>query len=94
MDSEARVAMATPGRYLGQLCKHFAHKIPVAQAGDRGTIAFPAGVCALEATEDALVLRVSGADEEAVAKLEEVVARHLLRFAFREPPEVSWDRGA
>ncbi|WP_431281733.1 DUF2218 domain-containing protein [Humitalea sp. 24SJ18S-53] len=93
MDSQAHVAMATPARYLGQLCKHFAHKIPVTQEADRGTITFPAGFCSLEATQDTLVLRVTGADEEAVAKLEDVVARHLLRFAFREPPVVNWVRG-
>ena len=37
--SEARVATAAPARYLAQLCKHFAHKLPVTLGDDRGRIA-------------------------------------------------------
>ena len=91
--SEARVATAMPRRYLAQLCKHFQHKLPVTLAEDHGRIEFTGGVCALEATDDTLILRLA-ADEAALARLEEVVARHLLRFAFREPPEIRWTRAA
>lgn len=92
--SEARVTTATPRRYLGQLCKHFQHKLPVTLDGRHGSIQFQAGVCDAEATEDdsTLVLRVAAADAEALARLEDVVARHLLRFAFREEMEVRWQR--
>lgn len=94
LHSEARVALSAPRRYLGQLCKHFAHKLP-AQCEERtGRIEFPFGLCELEAPgEDMLILRVSAAEEEALARLEGVVGRHLERFAFREPPEIRWTRG-
>jgi len=91
--AEARVATAAPRRYLGQLCKHFQHKLPVTLEERRGRIEFPSGVCALEAIgEDALVMRVTAADEAALARLEDVVARHFVRFAFRDVPEIGWVR--
>ncbi|MBL6456630.1 DUF2218 domain-containing protein [Belnapia sp. T6] len=88
--SEARVTLESPGRYLGQLCKHFAHRLPVTQEAAQGSIAFPTGLCRLEAGEDLLLLRAEAADPAALEQLQDVVARHLLRFAFRAPPEITW----
>ena len=88
--AEARVATDMPHRYLAQLCKHFQHKVPVELTADHGRIAFGSGVCTLATEPDVLVLRVTAADTEALVKLQDVVARHLLRFAFREPPVVEW----
>ena len=87
--SEARVAMETPRRYLSQLCKHFEHRLPVTLEESNGSIAFPSGVCVLRAEAEVLVMRVSG-EAEALPQLEDVVARHLRRFAFRSPPEIVW----
>jgi hypothetical protein len=94
--SEARVPTAVPRRYLGQLCKHFQHKLPVALHERQGRIAFPAGVCDLEVATnaDALIMRVAASDEGLLARLEEVVGRHLERFAFREELKVRWTRVA
>jgi hypothetical protein len=87
--SEARVVMETPRRYLSQLCKHFEHKLPVTLEESSGSIAFPSGLCTLRAEPEALVMRVAG-EEAVLPQLEDVVARHLLRFAFRAPPEIIW----
>lgn len=94
LSSEVRVATTTPSRYLTQLCKHFQHKLPVTLDERHGRIAFPAGLCELDAASDAgaLVMRVLAADETGLATLEDVVARHLERFAFREAPEIRWMR--
>jgi hypothetical protein len=92
--SEARVATLLPRRYLGQLCKHFQHKLPVTLDETTGSIAFPSGLCTLQAEAEALLLRVSAADPDALVALEGVVARHLLRFAFRDPPQIAWTRAA
>jgi len=93
LHSEARVATTQPRRYLGQLVKHFAHKIPATHDETTGRIEFPFGLCELTAEgEEALVMRVSSADAEALERLEGVVARHLERFAFREPPVIAWSR--
>lgn len=92
--SEARVATAMAQRYLTQLCKHFQHKLPVTLAEGRGQIGFSGGVCSLEVEDGALVMRLAAEDAAALERLEEVVSRHLARFAFREPPEVRWSRAA
>ena len=94
--SEARVATTVPRRYMAQLCKHFEHRVPVTLGESQGRIAFPSGVCDVTADVDAaaLVMRVTAADAAALANLEDVVARHLKRFAFREEPEVAWVRVA
>lgn len=92
--SEARIPTPMPRRYLGQLCKHFQHKLPVVLDEWQGRIEFPAGVCELDAeTGFTLVLRVRASDEQSLTTVEDVVARHLIRFAFREPIEVAWTRG-
>jgi hypothetical protein len=83
-----------PARYLTQLCKHFAHRLPVTIEGSTGSIAFPGGTCTLQAGEAGLHLRLAAADAAALATLQDVVARHLLRFAFREQPELRWSAAA
>lgn len=90
--AQATVAMETPARYLGQLVKHFAHKLPTTLAGDNtaGHIAFPMGPCDLSVRGGALHMRVEAATPEDCAQLQDIVARHLLRFAFRSPPEIAW----
>ncbi len=94
LSSEARVTTAVPRRDLAQLCKHFQHKLPVTLAETHGRIEFPDGACTLEAEAETLVLRVTATDEAALARLEDIVARHMLRFAFREKPEVQWMRAS
>ena len=99
LSSEARVAIASPRRYLGQLCKHFGHNILSTHDRDyrSGRIAFPElGACALEADEAGglLVMRASAQSEANLVRLEGVVGRHLQRFAFRDPVRVAWVRAA
>jgi hypothetical protein len=79
--------------YLIQLCKHFAHKIPATFAENRGRIEFGAGVRDLDADNPAvLVATVTTGDETQLATLEDVVERHLRRFAFKDELSVQWVR--
>jgi hypothetical protein len=89
--AEAHVPTTTPRRYMSQLCKHFEHKLPVTLGEAEGRIEFSTGICLLSVTEDTLILRAEAKDAESLAPLEDVVARHLVRFAFREPVEVRWE---
>lgn len=91
--STATVVTPKAASYAAQLCKHFGHKVPARFEGSDGEVAFPAGTCRLHVEGDALTMTVTGADDEAVARLEEVVASHLVRFAFREELAVDWTRG-
>jgi hypothetical protein len=88
--SEANVGLDQPRRYMTQLCKHFEHRLQVAYEGDRGSIVFGAGICLMQAGTDKLTLRVQSPGADGVPQLQDVVARHLLRFAFRAPPDITW----
>lgn len=82
-------------RYLGQLCKHFAHKVPSTFAEDRtrGHVEFPFGTCDAEADDRGLLLRVQAETREDLERTQQVVARHLAQFAYREEPTVVWVEG-
>ncbi len=88
--SQAKVATEAPSRYMTQLCRHFQHKLPVTLETDRGSIAFDTGLCTLAVEPEHLVMTVEAAEPAGVERLQDVVARHLLRFAFRSPPEIVW----
>ena len=89
--SQAVLTSAHVSRYLQQLCKHFQHKRPVSFDPQQGHIAFSHGTCALNAEGDTLMLRLEAVDAEAMPQLQDVVARHLVRFAFREDLTVVWN---
>jgi len=88
--SLAEVATPNAGRYMQQLCKHFQHKRPVTFDQRSGQIAFPMGECRLDASEGVLKLALAAPDDAQMAQLQDVVARHLLRFAFREEMQIDW----
>ena len=92
IQSEARVSTTRASRYLGQLCKHFEHRIPATYSTEHGRLEFEVGVCHLDAADDVLILRAEAEDEERLGRLENVVGRHLERFAFRDRPEIRWTR--
>ena len=77
-------------RYLQQLCKHFAHKRPVEFDATSGQISFAIGECRLAADATALRISLGAGDPQQIAELQDVVIRHLVRFAFREELSVEW----
>jgi uncharacterized protein len=88
--SVAEVVTPNAGRYLQQLCKHFQHKRPVTCDPHSGQIAFSFGECRLDAGEAVLRLLLAAPDASQLEQLQDVVARHLLRFAFREEMRIEW----
>jgi hypothetical protein len=92
VSSTASVATKSALRYLGQLCKHFGHKVPASIEGDHGWIAFDFGRCHLAANDEELSLHNSAATPEGLDRLEQVIASHLERFAFREELGITWQR--
>lgn len=94
--SVANVPTANGGRYLQQLCKHWSHNLQVEYDAERGSVVFPkdgrAGsfpgdaIVSFAATTDQLDVRIDGTAADQVAALQNVVATHLDRFAFREAP--------
>jgi hypothetical protein len=95
LSSRAEWHGALARRYLIQLCKHFQHRIPVTlddgEAGSAsGAIVFEAGTCALRAEGETLTLLATAADATNLARVQDVVARHFERFAFREEVALAW----
>lgn len=79
-------------RYLGTLCKHFGHKVPVTLDKGAGRIELPFGLCTLTADTTGLGMTASAADAAALDKTIQVITNHLERFAFRENPDLNWNR--
>ena len=92
--SVANIATPNGRKYLAQLCKHFQHKLPAKWDENAGSIEFSIGQCRLSARESELEIVLASADAAQLAQLQDVVARHLLRFGFREELVVEWRRKA
>ncbi len=88
--SVAYITTPNASKYLQQLCKHFAHKPPVTFDERSGQVTFTIGECDLSAEAGALKISLTAADNERMAQLRDVVARHLVRFAFREELIFNW----
>lgn len=83
----AHVPTAQGSRYLQQLCKHWSHKLAVDFTAEAGTIAFPTGaVVTLTAHPAELEVCIALPSPDDADRMQQVVASHLDRFAFREAP--------
>lgn len=90
IEAVADIRTEHASRYLQQLCKHFQHKRPVTFDPHSGLIDFPVGECRLAAEGETLTLRLKAGSDEDMERLKDVVARHLVRFAFREEMQIDW----
>ncbi len=89
--STARVTTARPARYVKQLVSHLSRGATTELATDgRAVIAFDWGTCVLVPSKDALEMTAAAGDLEAVARVQDVITRHLLRFATQEELTVNW----
>ena len=86
------IPTAHASRYLQQLCKHWSHKFETEFDAQKGRINFGAAAVHLEAGEAALTMTLHAADTTALDRMENVVAEHLKRFAFREELAIDWVR--
>lgn len=71
-------------KYIGQLCKHFAHKVEVSWDDTTGHAALPSGPALLTAAPEGLTVRVEAEDAKGIIHARFVVDSHLVNFAFRE----------
>jgi hypothetical protein len=82
-------------RYAKQLLSHLGHKVRVEDVdgvpdGGRLVFAYGAGVVRPQAGQ--LLLEAVAPDAESLARVEDVLARHLQRFGRRDELTVSWQR--
>jgi hypothetical protein len=94
MKATTHLNTESAARYLGTLCKHFGHKVPVTHTRQNGHIELPFGACELAATKGQLSLSATADDRAALDKVVQVITSHLERFAFREAPKLTWTYAA
>ena len=88
----AIVPTAHASRYLQQLCKHWANKFPVAFTPEHGQIDLGEDrLVILDADSEKLTVGVKTSAEN-LARLQEVVVNHIVRFAFREELVFNWEQ--
>ena len=100
----AEVPTSHASKYLQQLCKHWQHNLSVAFTPEHGTVTFPKdargadwaadALVTFDARPDTLSVRIDASNDAHLDAMQDVVARHLDRFAFREAPlAFDWQRG-
>lgn len=72
------------GKYIGQLCKHFAHKVETGFDENSGWAKFPMGSADMSATADLLTITLKVDDPEQIGVVKHIIDSHLVTFAFRE----------
>lgn len=92
--SVAVVDTDAPARYAKQLLAHLGRKVAVEPVPDRpepaGRLVFAYGVGDVLPGSAALELRATAGDAESLARVQDVLARHLVRFGARRELVVSW----
>ncbi|MEJ3745994.1 DUF2218 domain-containing protein [Actinomycetes bacterium KLBMP 9797] len=89
--STARVPTTRPERYIKQLVSHMGHRATTELGDDgRGVITLQHGQCVLTPSEEHLLMVATAADAETLAVVQDVIARHLVRFATQEQLTVDW----
>ncbi|MCW2307693.1 DUF2218 domain-containing protein [Rhodobium gokarnense] len=88
--TSTEIATKAASKYLQQLCKHFAHKVPAEFDSAAGHVRFPFGLCRMAATGAALTIHCEADNAEAAERMQAVIATHLERFAWREELSIDW----
>ena len=95
VSAQARVVTQTPERYIKQLVSHLARKRTTTLVSPgHGIVAFDDGRCVATADPGVLVLTANADTAEALARIQDVVGRHLERFGQRNELRVEWVVGA
>lgn len=90
--SEATVDIERPERWAKQLVSHFGSKLPVDTHETGSVIHFDGADVTVSVSDDHLNFAVGAVNADALARIEDVVARHLRRFARRDELPVDWTR--
>jgi hypothetical protein len=91
--STAAVPTEASERYAKQLLAHLGRKNPVEQvegAPNAGRLVFAYGIGTVRPEIDRLVLEADAPDEESLARVQDVLGRHLERFGARRELTVRW----
>jgi len=90
----ASIRTTAARKYLGQLCKHFAHKVAVEHTSEEGRVEFPPGRCLMRADAETLSFHCRARDPGAVPVIQAILVDHVVKFAWRERLDIVWADGA
>ena len=91
LTTHAHVPTDHGSKYLVQLSKHWAHKLPdLTYTAERADIPLPEAPCVLLADERGLDIILRSDSSETLSRVQSVVADHLKRFAHREALTIDW----
>jgi uncharacterized protein len=96
-ESTAVVATDAPVRYAKQLLSHLGRKIAVETIEGEPNAArliFAYGTGTVRSEKERLVLFAAADDAESLARVEDVLGRHLVRFGARQELVVRWKPAA
>jgi caffeoyl-CoA O-methyltransferase len=89
--SSARLDTERPQRYLKQLMSHLGNRIEADLADpDHGSVRMDGSSCDLVADATGLAMVAHAPDPAGLARIQDVVARHLVRFAGAEALSSDW----
>jgi hypothetical protein len=89
--ARARVATLTPERYVKQLVSHLARKRTTTLVSpEHGVVSWDDGRCDATVEPGVLVLAATAETAEALARIQDVIGRHLERFGQRHELRVEW----
>lgn len=91
--SVAEVPTDAAARYAKQLLAHMSHKVSVEEIEGQplgGRLVFGYGAATVMPGPDSLRLSATAADVESLARVQDVVSRHLQRFGARRAIVVNW----
>ena len=90
--SRADVATDAPARYAKQLLSHLGHRVTFTTEGPSSHAEIAGGVGTIITGDGVLTMIAEAPDEESLARVEDVLGRHLVRFGQRNELTVTWTR--
>ena len=94
LSARADVPTDSPERYAKQLVSHLGHRVEFATVGDTSTADIGGGTGSVVVGTGVLTLLAQGPDAETLARVQDVLGRHLERFGQRNELTVTWTRTA
>lgn len=90
LSARADVVTDTPARYAKQLVSHLGRRVEWTTDGAVSTAEIAGGTGVVEVGDGVLHLRAQAPDSESLARVQDVLGRHLERFGQRNELVVTW----
>ncbi len=92
LTARADVPTDAPARYAKQLVSHLGRRLEFTQDGDTSTAAIGEGTGSIVVGDGVLTLLARAPHPEALARVQDVLGRHLERFGQRNELVVTWSQ--